>query len=123
MCRVRFLPAWLVVIYAGADYQTGLRKFCLPLLFAFERGTVFFLAMVVSYNTLYAVNLGTSFVPCATANSWCRERTLPSDQGRTVRRHSEFATNDTPSAARWAEQPNRGYIISTTRAGHTEVAL
>ena len=37
-------------------------------------------------------------------------------------RHSEFATNDTPSAARWAEQPNHGYIIPTTRAGHTEVA-
>ena len=25
---------------------------------------------------------------------------------------------DTPSAARWAEQPNRSYIISTTRATH-----
>ena len=67
--RRPLLSAWFVVIYAGADYLTGLRRFRLPLLFAFERGTVFVLAMVVSYNTLYAVNLETSFVPCATANS------------------------------------------------------
>jgi hypothetical protein len=39
----------------------------------------------------------------------------------TVRCLSELATEDTPSAARWAEQPNRSYIISTTRAGYTEV--
>ncbi len=39
---------------------------------------------------------------------------------RRVNRSAQL-TKDTPSAARWAEQPNRSYIISTTRAGHTEV--
>ncbi|MBP87430.1 MAG: hypothetical protein CMJ64_12020 [Planctomycetaceae bacterium] len=56
------LLVWFVLIYAGADYLTGLHDFRVRLHLAVELGMPFVPAMVVFYNSMHLAYLIAPFI-------------------------------------------------------------
>ena len=56
------LLVWFVLIYAGADYLTGLHEVRVPLYFSFELSIPFVPSMVVFYNSMHVAYLIAPFI-------------------------------------------------------------
>jgi len=55
-----WVSGWFLLVYAGADYVTGLHSYRVPLYFEWELGIPFIPAMVLVYNSMH---LGYSIAP------------------------------------------------------------